>query len=413
MKSLTYNILQAQTEDKVELGNIITVDVDRIMAHDGSGPVVVNTLKKHRIDKMLGIKQLVFVFDHYYPPKTEREAKLQKVVREFSSKFNVPLLQGVGIAHQILPEKGLLNPGTVFVGGDSHTCTGGAFGIYATGLGATDVAGVLASGKLWIQVPELMRIRLENKLSENVNGNDVVLHILREIGFNGALGKSVEFSGPGIAELSIEDRMKISNSGVEMGAVASIFPVDDTAQNWLKNKGCNLESASIAAPFEQAEYDLLVDLSQVEKLIAFPSKPDNVYKVKEVDLIKVDQVFIGSCSGGFLEDLTIAAQLLEGRKVAEGVRLLIGPSSQEVYMQAVKEGIIEKLITAGADILPPGCGACLGNIGALGDGEVSIATQNRNFVGRAGSAESSIYLASSYVAAKAAVEGTVRSELLC
>jgi len=310
-------------------------------------------------------------------------------------------------------EQNYLTPGTVFVGGDSHTCTAGAFGIFATGFGATDIAGVMISGKLWIEVPEVICIKLVNKLKKGVTAYDLALYIVSKIGFNGALGKSIEYFGPGVTGLSMTDRMTISNFSVEMGAVTGIFEVDDICKDWCLNHGVSQKKIDAAVRCNGInDYDLEIDLNEVLSLIAQPSKPDNVVNIRTLKGIKVDQVFIGSCSGGYLSDIKEAATLLKGKKICSSVRLLVGMATKNILIEALRLGYLHDLIEAGAVILPLGCGACLGNIGTLGAGEVAVSTQNRNFKGRVGSKQAQIFLTSSTNAAKIALAGVIDGEIL-
>jgi len=404
-ESITYQILRINTNDSVKQGNIITVNVQSIMAHDGTGPVVVETLRKNDITNLQACENAAFIFDHYFPAKTEREALLQKIAREFARDNNIKFYEGEGISHHIMPEKGLLKPGTILVGSDSHTCTGGAFGIYATGLGASDVAGVLKTGKLWLEVPSVIRIRLDNQLSNDVTVYDLALEIVYQVGFNGALGKSIEYFGSAIEHLSMEDRMRIANFSVEMGAVAGIFEIDDQCIKWYEKFGNPYDGPKIQNT--SMDSDLIIDLSKVRERIAEPSKPNNSKFGEDIEQVKVDQVFIGSCSGGFYSDIKLAANILKGKRKCSHVRLLVCPATKTVLEQCMREGYIDELIAAGAVILPVGCGSCLGNIGALAEGEVAVSTQNRNFIGRVGSKKAHIYLASAKQAAMIALLGYV------
>lgn len=404
-KSITYQILEAHTTDPIVEGNIVTVDVQSIMAHDGTGPVVAETLRKNNITDLKACNHAMFNFDHYFPAKTAREAYLQKTAREFARKNGLEFYEGEGVCHHVMPEKGFLAPGTILVGSDSHTCTGGAFGIFATGLGASDVAGVLKTGKLWLEIPSVIRIKLIHQLREDVTVYDLALDIVYEVGFNGALGKSIEYFGPGVHSLNMDDRMRISNFSVEMGALTGIFEVDDTCIAWYEKFGKKYEGPQIRNVSE--EYDLVIDLDKVVPRIAEPNKPSNSKPIEEVKKTKVDQVFIGSCSGGFYEDIVAAATILKEKKVNPSVRLLVCPATKATLNRCIQEGYIETLMEAGATIMPVGCGSCLGNIGALADGEVEVATQNRNFTGRVGSKKAFIYLASAKQAAKIAISGYV------
>jgi 3-isopropylmalate/(R)-2-methylmalate dehydratase large subunit len=405
--SITYSILQANTKQKVEKGKIILLDVDRIMIHDGTGPVVAATLEKYDITELSATDKTVLMFDHYFPAKTSREAFLQKKAREFSEKYNIPLYQGKGISHHILSEKSLIRPGTVLVGGDSHTCTSGAFGIFASGYGATDIAGCIKTGKLWLEVPEVVKVKLIGHPDKNANAYDMALKIVGTISTTGALSKVVEFFGPALEHLEMQERMKISNFAVETGALSGIFDIDEICEKWCDERNIIFNKSLMNCGKNNTSWDYEIDIGNVEKIVAKPSKPDLIALENEVKQVKVDQVFIGSCSAGFFKDIKLAAEKIKGRKVAENVRLLICPATEKVLNDALKAGYIQMLIDAGAVILPPGCGSCLGNIGALADGEVSVATQNRNFTGRVGSKKAKIYLASAETAIEAAISGKI------
>ncbi|WP_428262086.1 3-isopropylmalate dehydratase large subunit [Haliangium sp.] len=409
MPSYTHSILSALAGREVAPGDIVTVEVARVMAHDGTGPVLSRTLDEHGIDQLAAADRTVFIFDHYYPPSTPREAMLQATAREFAARHGIPVYAGHGIAHQVIAEKALATPGTMFVGGDSHTCTAGALGAFAMGVGATDVAAVVASGRVWMETPEALRIRLVGALAPPATAHDLALTIVGRVGMQGGLGKTLEFVGPAVGSLSISDRLKISNYAVEMGAIAGIFGVDDTTRAWIDARGGSLAYADRVVHDDRGEgAQIEIDLSAVTPTVALPSRPDQVAALEALDqTVPVQQVFLGSCAGGRIDDLRAAAAILRGKRVADGVRLLVGPASAEVAAEAMQTGILGDLLAAGATILPPGCGACLGWIGTLGEGEVEVSTQNRNFVGRAGAASSRIYLASPETAARVALSGVL------
>ena len=408
MTAIAERIIGAIAGRRVQPGEIATVDVDRIMAHDGSGPVIARTLRAHGIERLEGADRAIFVFDHYYPPAGVREAELQGLAREFAGRHGIPVLAGAGIAHQVLLERGLVTPGTVLVGADSHTCMMGAVGAFAMGLGATDVAAVLATGQVWLEVPRTLKSCLSGALQPDVASQDLVLHLLAAVGCDGALGMAIEYCGPALGALGMSDRMKLTNHAVEMGAVAGIIGVDDRCATWLRERGAGL-AAVARAPLDEVgdDADITIELAEVEAVAALPSRPDRATRLAEIPAVDVDQVFIGSCAGGRLDDLRAAADVLRGRAVAERVRLVIGPASSEVYRDAMADGTLASLSQSGAVILPPGCGACMGRLATLSDGEVSVSTQNRNFTGRAGAAGSRLYLASARTAARAALSGRV------
>jgi 3-isopropylmalate/(R)-2-methylmalate dehydratase large subunit len=411
MRNYTQSILSALCGKHVEPGDIVTVEVDRIMAHDGTGPVLSRTLDEHGITRLAAADRTVFIFDHYYPPSTPREAMLHATAREFAARHGIPVYAGQGIAHQVIAEKVFATPGTLFVGGDSHTCTAGALGAFAMGVGATDVAAVVASGRIWLETPVVIRVRLVGALPEHATAHDLVLTIVGRIGMQGGLGKTLEFVGPAVQSLSMSDRLKISNHAVEMGAIAGIFGVDAQTRAWIEERGGNLAYAErVPHDADGDGADVEIDLAQVKPRVALPSRPDRVMDLDALEeTVKVQQVFLGSCAGGRLDDLRAAAEILQGKRIAEGVRLLVGPASAEVAAAAMEEGTLSTLLRAGATILPPGCGACMGWIGTLGEGEVEVSTQNRNFVGRAGAPSSRIYLASPVTAARVALTGVLEA----
>ena len=406
MTPIAERIIGALAGARVRPGEIATVEVARIMAHDGTGPVVARALHAHGIEELAGADRAIFVFDHYYPPAGAREAELQRVARKFAEGHGIPVLAGEGIAHQVLPERGLVAPGTVLVGADSHTCMMGAVGAYAAGLGATDVAAVLATGQVWLEVPRTLKIRLHGELPIGAASQDLVLQIIATVGCDGALGMAIEFCGPAVSALTMSDRLKLADHAVEMGAVAGLVGVDDRCAAWLRERGASLEHADRAPlDHEGHDADVEIDLADVQPLAALPSRPDRGVPLDQIAPVDVDQVFIGSCAGGRLDDLRAAAEVLRGRRVAIRVRLLVGPASAEVYRDALADGTLATLSEAGAVVLPPGCGACMGRLGTLGDGEISVTTQNRNFTGRAGAPSSELYLASAHTAALAALSG--------
>lgn len=413
MHTYTSNILSALVNREVSVGDIINVEVNRIMAHDGTGPVVSGILDSHQITKLDAANRTVFIYDHYYPPATQRESDLQSIGRNFAKRYGIPVYQGQGIAHQLIAEKAFVTPGTILVGADSHTCTAGALGAFAMGVGATDVAASVATGQIWLKVPDTLRIRLVGQLPNDATSQDLILTIISKIGTQGALGKAIEFVGPAIKYLGISDRLKLANHAVEMGAITGIFGFDSITQKWLEAREGDLTFVDRVRHDNLGLHsDIEFDLSTVCPKVALPSKPDLVIDRAEIKgRILVNQVYIGSCAGGRIDDLRAAAEILKGKHIAEGLRLLVAPASAEIAANAIEEGIVAIFLKAGATILPPGCGACMGWIGTLGDGEVEVSTQNRNFVGRAGSTKASIYLSSSITAAKIALKGVLEKEI--
>ena len=395
---------------RVEAGDFVEAPVDLMYFHDGTGPLVL----KHLVEEMEVAsipypERTVIVFDHSAPPHNDQVADLQRYVRKWASKLRIKHLYdlGEGICHQVVPEKGHVKPGQIVIGADSHTCTLGAFAAFATGVGATDMSYALATGTLWFKVPETLQVKMEGDLSRGVFSKDLVLYIAGRLSASGALGKTLEFSGPALASFSVADRMTLCNMAVELGAISGFCPVNEDVLKFLRSRGAHADftpSTDEGAADEVVE----VDCSEVEPMVAAPSTVDNVKPVADVEGTPVDEVFIGSCTNGRVEDLRVAAAILKERRVAEGVRLVVVPASREAYLQALREGIIEELLKAGAMIGVPGCGPCLGlHMGVLADGEVAVSTANRNFVGRMGSKKARIYLASPATAAASAVEGRI------
>lgn len=406
--SLTTSILSRAAGHSVGTGDIAVLDVALVMAHDGSGPAAIRALVAQGIDCIAAAERTVFIFDHYFPPATAREAELQGIARDFANRHGIPVYAGRGISHQLLPELGKVYPGTVLIGGDSHTCTAGACGAFAMGVGATDLAAVMSTGRIWLQVPEELRIRLVGTRHASASGHDLALAVVAAVGISGALAKAVEFVGPAIEGLDMATRLKLANHTVEMGAVAGLFGIDERARRYLQARGADLSYLAVAPhDSDGRNAHIEVDLSRVRPLVARPSQPDNVVQLDNAERVRVDQVFIGSCAGGGLDDLRAAAKTVRGRRVHDGVRLLVGPASAEVLRDAAADGTMGTLVEAGATVLPVGCGACMGRLGTLGEGDVAVATQNRNFVGRAGHPRSSLYLASPASAAQAALDGYI------
>ena len=404
---LIARILSRLTGERVTEGSVVTAEVDRIFAHDGTGPVVARTLRRHGIEDLPAADRMVLVFDHYFPATTAREAELQQQARAFAQRYDIPVFAGQGICHQVILERGLVSPGKILAGADSHTCTAGGIGALAIGLGATDIAAMVASGRLWLEVPETIRIRLVGRLGPDIDGHDLALTVAGKVGTRGGLGKVLEYVGPGLEHLTVADRLKLANLSVEMGAVTGIMGLDDRAADWLAERGADLSSREWVEMDRQGRNpDLEIDLDQVKVSVAAPSSPDATVTLSEMQKpVRVDQVFIGTCAGGRLEDLQAAAAVLRRRRVKPRVRFLVGPASTEVLTAASADGTLDTLIAAGAVLLPVGCGACMGRLGALAEGEVEVAAQNRNFVGRAGHPGSQIYLASAATAARSALTG--------
>lgn len=397
----------------VEAGQLLTARVDMVLANDITGPVAVAEYEKAGFSEVFDREKISLVMDHFTPNKDIKSAQQCKKLREFAYKHEIVNFYDVGemgVEHALLPEKGLVAPGEIVIGADSHTCTYGALGAFSTGMGSTDIAAGMATGETWFKVPSAIQFNLTGKLMKWVSGKDVILHIIGMIGVDGALYKSMEFAGEGVSELSISDRLCIANMAIEAGAKNGIFPVDDKTLEYINDKvhrAYKVYEADADAQYD-AVYD--IDLSKIQPTVAFPHLPENTKTVAEADDRPIDQVVIGSCTNGRLEDLRIAASILKGRKVKKGVRLIVIPATQKIYLEAMNEGLLEIFVKAGGAVSTPTCGPCLGgHMGILADGERAVATTNRNFVGRMGHTQSEVYLASPAVAAATAVLGRIAS----
>lgn len=403
--------------ESVRSGQLIEAELDMILGNDITSPVAINEFKKLGIDKVFNRDKISIVPDHFTPNKDIKAAEQCKVVREFvkSKKISNYFEVGhMGIEHCLLPEKGLVVAGDVVIGADSHTCTYGALGAFSTGIGSTDMAAGMATGKCWFKVPSAIKFILNGKPRKWVSGKDIILHIIGEIGVDGALYKSMEFVGEGIRYLSMDDRFTICNMAIEAGGKNGIFPVDEKTIEYMKEHS-KKEWTEFNAD-EDAEYEAVyqIDLSKIRPTVAFPHLPDNTRTIDEIGEVKIDQVVIGSCTNGRLSDLRIAAEILRGKKVHEDIRCIIIPGTQKIYLEAMNEGLIKDFIEAGAVVSTPTCGPCLGgHMGILAKGERAVSTTNRNFVGRMGHVESEVYLASPAVTAASAISGKIANpELL-
>ena len=411
--TMTQKILAAHAGlDKVEAGQLIEADLDLVLGNDITSPVAIKEMEKMKVDGVFHKDKIALVPDHFVPNKDIKSAEHCKCVREFAYKNNITNYFEVGqmgIEHALLPEKGLTVAGDVIIGADSHTCTYGALGAFSTGVGSTDMAAGMATGKAWFKVPSAIKFNLIGEMPQWVSGKDVILHIIGMIGVDGALYKSMEFVGEGVKNLSMDDRFTIANMAIEAGGKNGIFPVDELAIEYMKEH--STKPYTIYEADEDAVYDeeYTIDLSQLRPTIAFPHLPENTKTIDEItEDLKIDQVVIGSCTNGRLDDLRIAAKVLEGRKVKNGIRCIIIPATQAIYLQAMEEGLLKTFIEAGAVVSTPTCGPCLGGyMGILAAGERCVSTTNRNFVGRMGHVESEIYLASPAVAAASAVTGKI------
>lgn len=398
---------------EVHAGELIEANVDIVMANDITGPMALPIFKK-MADKVFDKDKIVLVPDHFTPNKDIKSAENSKAIREFSREQGLThhMEQGkCGVEHAILPESGIVVAGDAVIGADSHTCTYGAIGAFSTGVGTTDIATGMATGQLWFKVPSAIKFNLHGKLQKYVSGKDVILHIIGRIGVDGALYKSMEFTGEGVKELSMADRFTICNMAIEAGAKNGIFPVDEAAIEYL-DKHAKREYKIYEAD-KDAEYEEVVDvdLSAIRPTVAFPHLPGNAKTVDEIeaiDKIYIDQVVIGSCTNGRMEDLRKAAAILKGKKVADNVRVMVVPATQKIYLQCILEGILETFVEAGCAVNTPSCGPCMGgHMGVLAKGEKCVSTTNRNFVGRMGDVESLIYLASPETAAASAIAGYI------
>lgn len=410
--TMTQKILAAHAGlDSVSAGQLIEADLDLVLGNDITSPVAIHEIEKMKVDGVFHKDKIALVMDHFAPNKDIKSAQHCKCVREFACKNEITNYFDVGemgIEHALLPEKGLTVAGDVIIGADSHTCTYGALGAFSTGVGSTDMAAGMATGKAWFKVPSAIRFNITGKPAKWISGKDVILHIIGMIGVDGALYKSMEFVGDGIQYLTMDDRFTIANMAIEAGGKNGIFPVDDQTRAYMKEHS--------KRPFveyeadEDAEYDeeYTIDLSTLKPTVSFPHLPENTRTIDEVGVVKIDQVVIGSCTNGRMDDLRIAAKILEGKKVAKGIRVIVIPATQQIYLDAMAEGLIRTFIEAGAIVSTPTCGPCLGGyMGVLAEGERCISTTNRNFVGRMGHVESEVYLASPAVAAASAITGKI------
>ncbi len=409
--NITEKILSKSSGSRaVHPGEIIESQVDLAMSHDGTSPPTISTFQKIA-DKVWDPDKIAIVFDHNIPANNIGSAEFQKITREFAKAQGIKKLftHGEGICHQVLPEKGLIKPGSVVVGADSHTCTYGAFGAFATGMGATDMAMVFATGKTWFMIPETYEINVNGILKDYVTPKDLILNIISNIGSFGATYKALEFKGETIENMDVSGRMTMCNMAVESGAKNGIMEPNQATLNYLKER--NVSPFEILNSDKDSNYEknYYFEINELEPQIACPHNVDNVYPVSEVEGAGIDQAFIGSCTNGRLGDLELAAQVLKGRHVHENVRLIILPASKEIYQDALKLGLIDVFLDSEAIICNPGCGPCLGaHMGVLGSGEVCISTTNRNFVGRMGDPKSEVYLANPAVVAASAIAGEIK-----
>lgn len=410
--TMTQKILAAHAGvDHVEVGQLIRANLDMVLANDITGPVAINEFEKAEFDHVFDKSKVSLVMDHFTPNKDIKSAEQCKQCRTFAKRFDLDNFYDVGnmgIEHALLPEKGLVAAGDAIIGADSHTCTYGALGAFSTGVGSTDLAAGMATGQAWFKIPSALKFELKGSLPENVSGKDVILHIIGMSGVDGALYKSMEFTGEGVKSLSMDDRLCITNMAIEAGAKNGIFPVDEITEEYMKgrvNRPWKKYEADADAVYDEV---YTIDLSALKPTVSFPHLPENTKTIDEVGDIPIQQVVIGSCTNGRLSDMRIAAEILKGRHIHPDVRGIIIPATQEIYKDCIKLGYLDIFIDAGCVVSTPTCGPCLGgHMGILAAGERCVATTNRNFVGRMGHVDSEVYLASPAVAAASAIAGKI------
>ena len=410
--TMTQKILAAHAGlPSVKAGDLIEAKLDLVLGNDITTPVAVAAFDGAGLTKVFDPEKIAIVLDHYTPCKDIKSAQLCDTARRFAKRFGITHLYDVGTAgieHALLPEKGLVGPGDCVIGADSHTCTYGALGAFSTGVGSTDMAAGMAIGENWFKVPAAIKVTLTGKLKPYVSGKDVILHLIGSIGVDGALYKSLEFTGPGVAELSMDDRFTIANMAIEAGAKNGIFPVDEKTMEYVSGRFTRPVVVQKADDDAEYEQEVAIDLSTLESTVSLPHLPSNTKTVSQVKGLPIQQVVIGSCTNGRISDMRVAAGILKGRKVADGVRCIVIPATQEVYLQCVREGLTEIFIEAGCAFSTPTCGPCLGgHMGVMCEGERSVSTTNRNFVGRMGHVKSEVVLASPAIAAASAVKGCI------
>lgn len=410
--TMTQKILAAHAGlPEVKAGQLIEAGLDLVLGNDITSPVAINEMKKMKDQTVFDKEKIALVMDHFIPNKDIKSAENRKCCRDFANVHGITNYFDVGdmgIEHALLPEKGLVTAGDAVIGADSHTCTYGALGAFSTGVGSTDMAAGMVTGKAWFKVPPALKFVLTGKPSKWVSGKDVILHIIGMIGVDGALYKSMEFTGDGVKHLTMDDRLTICNMAIEAGGKNGIFPVDETTVQYIKEHGDR--PYTVYEADEDAVYDAVytIDLAALKPTVAFPHLPENTKEMGTFEEVKIDQVVIGSCTNGRIQDIRQAAEILKGRRVAKNVRCIVIPATQSIYLQAMREGLLEIFIEAGAVVSTPTCGPCLGGyMGVLAAGERCVSTTNRNFVGRMGHVESEVYLAGPAVAAASAVTGRI------
>ncbi|HJB05478.1 MAG TPA: 3-isopropylmalate dehydratase large subunit [Candidatus Merdibacter merdigallinarum] len=411
--TMTQKILAAHAGlDQVEAGQLIEAQLDMVLGNDITSPVAIKEFEKYGFDQVFDPGKVAMVMDHFAPNKDIKAAQQCKACRTFACAKNIEHFYDVGemgIEHALLPEKGIVAPGECIIGADSHTCTYGALGAFSTGVGSTDMAAGMATGKCWFKVPGAIRFVLEGTLAPNVSGKDVILHIIGRIGVDGALYRSMEFVGDGVASLSMDDRLTICNMAIEAGAKNGIFEVDDVTRAYVKGRVQHEYREYRADADAVYEQTYTIDLSTIKPTVAFPHLPENTKTVDEItEPIAIDQVVIGSCTNGRISDMEAVARILKGKHIAKGVRCIIIPATQSIYKECIRRGYMDIFIDAGCVVSTPTCGPCLGGyMGILAEGERCVATTNRNFVGRMGHVDSEVYLASPATAAASAITGVI------
>lgn len=416
--TMTQKILASHAGlDSVVPGQLILASLDGVLGNDITTPVAIAEFEKAGFDSVFDPDKVNVVLDHFVPNKDIKAAKQSAACRSFCKKHEISHFYDVGkmgIEHALLPEQGRVTAGDCLIGADSHTCTYGALGAFSTGVGSTDMAAGMATGKAWFKVPSAIRVQLTGRLPEYVSGKDVILSLIGQIGVDGALYRSLEFTGPGVASLSMDDRLCICNMAIEAGAKNGIFPVDDTTLTYLAAHGAKEPVVFESDPDAPYDQTIEIDLSALEPVVAWPHLPENVHSAADSAGIEIDQVVIGSCTNGRMEDMEAAYEILNGNKVAEGVRCIIIPATMDIYKQCIANGYLMSFIEAGAVVSTPTCGPCLGGyMGILADNERCVSTTNRNFVGRMGDTTSEVYLASPYTAAASALSGHIRDPRTC
>ena len=406
--TLAQKILSSHAGFEVQFNQLVIANIDVCATQDGTGPLAIKEFKKLG-KKLFNPKRTILFIDHAAPSPRKELSNAHNIIREFAKEYGAVLSDiGCGVCHQRLIED-YVNPGEILVGADSHTCTSGALGAFATGMGSTDIAVSMAFGKTWFKVPQSFKIKVDGKFKDNVCSKDLMLYLIGMIGADGATYKALEFCGETIKNMSMSERFTLANMAVEAGAKAGLFETDEKTREFLASRGREDKYKEIKMD-DDAIYERVIeiDASKIEPMVACPHTVDNTKKANELNNIKVNQVFVGTCTNGRIEDLRVVADVLKGKQVAQGVRMIIAPASKDIYIQAAKEGLLEIFLEAGANLIPSGCGPCVGvHGGILGDKEVCLATQNRNFQGRMGNTEGFIYLSSPYTAAKSAITGYI------